>query len=186
MKARKYLARIVFAAGAFASIATTQVLDQWRLDAGEDLVPQVLDDTTSRNVRSLTATLTSSDPLPFVSGNVAVHLQLRARDVTGVNAAQLELELVSMQGAGSDRRPVLVTPGGVTTVDLSVPALDHCAGTVACTERFELRLRRESVPEDPIIEITGTIELQAFGDDASTPPPGAVLELDVADLGPLP
>ncbi|HWO26907.1 MAG TPA: hypothetical protein VNO30_49595 [Kofleriaceae bacterium] len=186
MIARKHLARIVFAAGVLASIASTPVINRWQLDASEGLVPQVLDDTTPLNVRSLTATLTSTEPLPLVSGNIAVHLQLRARDVTGVNAAQLEVELVSMQGAGSDRRPVLVMPGNLATVVLSVPALDHCLDTVACTERFELRLRRESLPEDPTIEITGIIELEAFGDDVQTPPPGAVLALDVADLGPLP
>lgn len=40
--------------------------------------------------------------------------------------------------------------------------------------------------EDPIVDISGEIRIAASGDGTDTPPPGALLELDVTDLGPAP
>src|SRR5512132_3380903 len=113
MPPRRYLSRLVLVAGTLASIATQSAYDgePWTLETSEALVPQVLDDATPTNARLLTATLDSRGALFLLDGKVAVHLELRARDVTGVRPAEVDVELVATQGgASADRKIFSIQP----------------------------------------------------------------------------
>ncbi len=188
MYPRRYFPRLVLVVGALASIATQPAIEpqQWTLEVREPLAPRALDDTTSMNVRVLTAALTNRNNLSIAGGTLTVQLELRARDASGVRAAEVEIDLASTTpGADLERRRVSIDPGGTATVELIVTAFDGCIGT-ACNERFELKLRRTALADDPIIDLTGSATLGLVGDGASVPPSSVAIDLDVADLGPVP
>jgi len=187
MSPRRYLPRLVLVAGTLASIATQRVYDSepWTLETSEALVPQVLDDATPTNVRVLTTTLDSRGALFLLDGKVTVRLEMRARDVTGVRPAEVDVELVSTPGgASADRKILSIQPGGVATAELVVPALVGCS-SLTCEERYELRLRRTPLQDDPIVDVTGSVAVDVTGEEGPVVPSDTVLLLDALDLGPV-
>lgn len=186
MSLRRYLPRLVLVAGALAAIATQGVVEQWTLQAGEALVPQALADTTPLNVRVLTAGVTSRDTLGFLESTLTVQLELRARDVTGTRPAMVEVELISTRPGSVpfERELISIAPGGTATVELFAPVLGSCG--VSCSDQIQLKLRRTVLADDPIIDVTGSVEVEVIGNGGMVAPDGTVLELDVADVGPVP
>lgn len=188
MSLRRYLPHLVLVAGTLASIASEPAYDArepWTLETSEALVPQILDDATPTNVRLLTATLDSRGALFLLDGKVTVQLDLRARDVTGVRPAEVAVELVPMAaGASADRRIYSIPPGVTARVELTVPALVGCS-SLTCEERYELRLQRTPLQDDPIIDVTGSVAVDVTGDEGPVVPSDTVLSLDAADLGPV-
>jgi hypothetical protein len=187
MSLRRYLPRLVLAAGAVASIATEAVTQPWALETREGLVPQILDDTTPTNVRALKPVLASNQALSFVEASVTVQLELHARDATGARPAEVVVELASATSLSDlDRQVVSIPPGGTATAELALPALAACGGVASCEDRFELRLRRTPLDGDPSIEVTGSVAVDANSEGRPGGPTDAALSLDVADLGPVP
>ena len=186
MSAGKYLVRLVLPVAALASIATSQVSNDWFLDENAALDALALDDPGPTRTIAIQGVLTSREPLIAPRGGVLVHLELRARDVTGVRPAEVTAVLASeRRPLDAERQVISVVPGGVTVVDLLLPAWMDC-GAQPCIEDFTLSLRRTALDEDPIVDVTGTVTFEMSGDGGDIPPSGTQLELDVSDLGPVP
>jgi hypothetical protein len=186
MSLRRHLPRIVLAAAAAATIATSPATNPWFLGAGESLEPFALDDVEPTRVLAIEAVVGTGEQAAFgTDGGVRVTLELSARDVTGVRPAEVEVELRSEDRAAErDRQIVTVVPGGRTSVALELPAWLECEART-CTEDFTVTLRRVPAEEDPIVDVTGLVRVD-FSAEGPAEPPDADLLLDVTDLGPVP
>jgi len=186
MSTGKHLPRIVLAVAALASIATSQVLNEWFLDQRATVDPLALDDVDPLGTLAIQGVLRSQQSLLVLDGSMNVRLELRARDVTGVRAAEVVAVLTSdARSFDTHREVVSIPPGGIATVNLFLPAWRDCASEL-CTENYTVTLRRTALADDPIIDVTGTATIEVHGDDGEVPPPGTLLELDVTDIGPVP
>lgn len=127
MPARSYLprlvSRLVLAAAALASIATSAPLNEWLLDQRAPLEPMALADPEPTSSFAIQAVLRSAQPLTGLNGDVSVHLELRARDVTGVRAAEVLVTLESPTRP-PETRVVSIPPGGSTIADIFEEAFE--------------------------------------------------------------
>lgn len=184
MSAGKHLPRLVLAAAAVASVATSTIAPTWSVDRRGSFEPFAIDDQTPERGFLIRATLQSDQALQSVFGLARVHLELRARDVTGVRPAGITVELSHGELSFPDRQEVIIAPGGTVAVDLSTGAWSSCAAA-RCAESFTLTLKRMDLADDPIVDVTGEIVIDVEGEAADTPP-GTRIDFDVEDLGPVP
>jgi hypothetical protein len=184
MSVRRHVPRLVLVTAALASIATQPVIPEWVLDQQAPFEAQILDDPEPTRTIALQGVLSSSQALSSINGSVSVHLELRARDVSGVHGAEVTVTLNSA-GRVPESRILRIPPGGTAIVDLFQPAFERCA-TEMCVEDYTLSIRRTALADDPIVDVTGQIAIEAHGIDGDVPPPGTLLDLDVTDLGPQP
>jgi hypothetical protein len=186
MSAGTYLPRLVLAAAAVASVATSRVAPTWSVDQRGPFDPITIDDQSPERTFLIRAALRSDLPLRSVFGLTRVHLELRARDVTGVRPAGVTVELKHREPFSfGDRQEVIIAPGGTVAVELTMGAWSECAADL-CVEDYLLTFKRTDLLDDPIIDITGEIVIDAESEDGDSPPPGTRIDLDVDDLGPVP
>jgi hypothetical protein len=175
------------AVAAAASIATTELW--WLVEQTADLEPIALDDGNPSTMYAIRATVdTGADNQSPSSGGgeVQVTLDLAPRDGTGVKPAQVEVELRSATREGvADSQIITVAPGGPITGYLRLDPWTDCMSR-SCTEDFTLTLRRLPAEGDPIVDVTGSIQLSFSAPGASDPPRGAGVVVDVTNLGPVP
>lgn len=175
--------RLVLIVAVLASIATSA--PRWTLEFSTSLDELTLDNAEPTRAFAIQSTLSSRDgavPRPDIA---FVHLELRGRGVTGMRDAEVTVTFASdARPLESEHRVVNVAPGGLAFVDVSVPAWTDCAPR-QCIEDYTLTLRRRALDEDPIVDVSARIRVVASGDGSETPP-GALLEVDVTDLGPAP
>ncbi len=191
MSLRTILPRVVLAAAAAASIATSQLW--WTLEEMALLEPVALEDRAPTSAYAIQATVETpyrgcadSNGEMTVCGDLQVSFDLSVRDVTGVLSAQVEVELRSLTNDSEGVSQLFtVGPGAPTTGHLSVSAWSECASG-SCTEDFTLTLRRRPASGDPVVEVTGSVRARTQGPESSEPPAGARIALDVTNLGPVP
>jgi hypothetical protein len=184
MSARSVFPGLVIITAALASIATSQVVPEWTLSQRAPAVALTLNDAELDRAIAIQGVLRSSVILEDVNGGLTVHLQLRARDVSGVRPAEVRVTLESA-GFPPVIRNVSVLPAGTTPVDLFQDAFGRCA-TEVCVEDYTISIQRLADPDAVDFDVSGEVLLDVRGFDGEVPPPGTVLELDVTDLGPLP
>jgi hypothetical protein len=119
-------------------------------------------------------------------GELQVRLELSARDATGVQPAKVEVELrsVTREGVGESQL-VTVGSGAPSSLYLRLEPWADCMSR-SCTEDFTLTLRRQPVEGDPVVDVTGSVQVSFSGPGASDPPRGAGVVVDVTSLGPTP
>jgi hypothetical protein len=185
MSFRRHLPRIVLAAAAVASIATSSI--QWFIDRSEPLPQLDLDDREPTTMYAIQGILDTGEDEPRSrGGEVQVSIDLSARDATGAQPATVEVDLRSVaRDSEIDHQVFTVAPGGRVSGRLTLLAWPECMAR-SCTEDFTLTVRRQPAQGGPTTEVSGTVYIDFSADGASEPPPGAGLILGVTSLGPVP
>ena len=184
MSLRSHLPRIVIAAGAAASIATTQLW--WTVEQTASLDPSVLDEQNPTRLYAIQATAETGKRTPASpDGEVDISIDLSAREGTGVQSINVEVELSSPTDGGIQTLSLTVPPGGHATGTVSVNVWEGCMPP-SCTENLTLTLRRQQAVGSPTIDVTGSVYAQFRGAESRDPPPGAGIVLDITNVGPVP
>ena len=183
MSIRKNLARLVLVLGAGASIATSRMQEPlWRISDPTPLLTHVLDDQLSTSRHAIQAVLRSRSRLDGLVGDATVRIDLRARDVSGVRPTELLIVLSTPDGL-VDREVVALAPGESRVVELLLPLWTDCESDL-CVEDLDLSVTRTNLADDPVVDVSGTVEADASG-LGGTPPVGTTITVDATSLGPI-
>jgi len=161
------LARIVLAAAAAASVATSQIPKEWQLLADAPTVTAVIDDANPRFTLGLHAELRDWGAGLVDGGLLIAHVTLHAR-TTGTSLATGRLVLEpSAQPTG-----YALAPGETRTFDIDQPVFASCT-TSPCFADATLRIERDFQQDDPPIDITIVPSVDASG-PGRDPNPGTL------------
>lgn len=185
MSVRRWFVRLVLVVAVLASIATSAPL-RWTLLDSVPIEELTLDDAAPTRTFAIHGSLTSQDAL-YVGQEVArLHVELQTRNEANARAAEVIVTFtLNAEVVESKQQVVGVLPGIMTSVDLELPAWVDC-DAAPCSQDYTVTLQRRALVDDPRVDISGQIEIEATGDDSDSPPPGVALELDITDLGPAP
>jgi hypothetical protein len=185
MSLRRYLPRIVIAAAAAASIATSAIT--YSLEETVALEPVVLDAQAPTSTYAIQATVETGEDSPEPrSGEVMVSFDLSGRVVPDVMSSQVEVELRSAAREDEVARELFTVPsGGRVSGHLTLEAWAGCASR-SCIEDFTLTVRLLPAADRLPVDVTGSVHAQFSAFDSREPPPGSDIVIDVTPLGPVP
>jgi hypothetical protein len=168
------IARIVLAAAAIASAATSPIARDWQLTADAPAFAAAVDDATPHLDRSFRAELRGFGGQHVDGGLLTAHVVLRARP-TGAGTATGRLVLQST-GRPPETVGYALARGETQTFDLDLAVFGDCTAD-PCLADAALAIERDFQLDDPAIDTTvsGSIDATGVGDQ----PLAATLRLDV-------
>lgn len=154
--------RITIAIAAAASIATSQLPEQWNVLRSASVDPVVLARQQPKAVYAIHAEVTGPGPYTDLGAYVTPYITPRATGTfTTLDVLRVTLRSITNPGVESVEERVLPESSGYPWGDIA--AFTHCA-TPPCAEDLELII--ELVGGDGLaVDITGNVEISVRGDD---------------------
>jgi hypothetical protein len=154
--------RITIAIAAAASVATSQLPEQWNVLRSVSVDRVVLDRAAPKAVYAIHAEVTGPGPYTDLGAYVTTYINPRATGTfTSLDVLRVTLRSITNPGVESVEERVLPESSGYPWGDIA--AFTHCA-TPPCGEDFELVV--ELVGGDGLaVEIGGNVEISVSGDN---------------------
>jgi hypothetical protein len=165
---------LLIVAGAFASIATSQVPPAWTLSQRGDLTAAVIDNQTP-SVRFLVHTeLHGAEPIPTLDGVLEANVLVSAQTMA-TGSATIELHSLTHP----DVMPVTHTVG-LNNKFSDYLSLDQwlACDVDPCIEEFEIVVQRDASADLPPLDVSGYVQTMAWGKQGPMPA-GAALDVTV-------
>lgn len=154
--------RITIAIAAAASIATSQLPENWNVIRSVSVDRVVLDRQQPRAVYAIHAEVAGPGPYTDLGAYVTTYITPRATGTfTSVDVLRVTLRSITNPGVESVEERVLPETSGYPWGDIA--AFTHCA-TPPCAEDLELIV--ELVGGDGLaVELTGNVDISVSGDN---------------------
>lgn len=177
MDARRIAGSLVFAAAAFASIATSAPVPNWQLETAEGLEPTTLAGGTSTGFG---ITAEARGPRGGHEGGEVEASLVITGNVENLEAASVDLALISESDPTQrEEQHVVVLPGMLVTAGLLLPAWQTCeAGP--CFDDYRLEITNATAIATVVVE--GSIRAVLHGRDQNPEIDSQVL-LQITPLG---
>ena len=165
--ASRWLQRVTLAVAAAASIATTQLPQEWHADASAVLDTVVFDTTRTTARYAIHAEITGTGKYTDLDGTLTATINATTSG-TFDSQSQLRLTLRSTTNPDVAMVSEVTLPNIDPRVAAELPAWTHCM-TPPCAEDFELTVELIGTGAPPL-NITGNVGTSSVGSDNKLEP----------------